>query len=176
MKYKDKFSYKTTVTEKFRLDVIEHLKKYKNVNFLEIGCDIGLTALTLEPYFEKYTGIDIDAKRLLSFSELSNGNKKINLIQGTSEDIPPAEYDFCFIDAVHTEEWVLKDVQNVFKFNKLKNFVLIFHDYGLSDKGVKKAVVKTFDKKDLNFIGEKEDWNPLGSSPTNDHEGVLINI
>ena len=175
----DKHTYKTTITNLLRQQIIEianGLITSHPHTWLEIGCDVCYTTETLEPYFHRLIALDIDQKRIDIAKNRIKSNK-IDYIVGTSNDIPKGDYDVVLIDANHEYDFVMNDFENVYDKNQLSNFTVIFHDYGLTESGVKDAVQKIYN--DYNFecqlIGEEEDWNPLGGS-TFDFEAAKINI
>lgn len=175
----DKFVKKTTITQKLREEISNYafsLEK-KDISYLEIGCDTCTTIISIEDSFTKILGIDNDAKRIeeskIQIEKAGIENQKINLILGTSNDIPQDSYDLILIDANHSYESVKIDYRNVIKSNLLDNFVVFFHDYGLLDAGVKKFIKETFFENEIKFCGMKDEWNPLGSK-VDDWESVYI--
>lgn len=175
----DKHTYKTTITNLLRQQIIE----IANGNVLstpqtwfEIGCDVCYTTETLEPYFHRLIALDIDQKRIDIAKNRIKSNK-IEYIVGTSNDIPKGDYDVVLIDANHEYDFVINDFENVLKMNTLKQYGIIFHDYGLKASGVKQAVqdiVSKF-KFESKLLGEEKDWNPLGGT-TFDYEAIMLYI
>ncbi len=173
MNYPDKLTYKTTITNDLRLDIIE--KSKPNFTFLEIGCDQGYTTLSLSEDFEKLYGYDIDQNRI----DLANKNKQniknVSFICGTSVDIEDGIYNVILIDADHSYESVKKDLRNVLINNKIQNFSVFFHDYGLKNSGIHKFIHEYFDDNEIIKCGKQDNWNPLGSEIF-DCEAVVINF
>lgn len=186
MKYNipDKFTYKTTVTSKLRNDIIEKLNQFKDPRYLEIGSDIGLTCFALNNFYKECYAVDIDEKRHEKSKKIQkeieeNENNIMNdifRVLGDVESIKELEYDVVLIDGLHTYEGVKKDFETTLKKNQSKKYYVFFHDYGLTLGGVKKYVdeIISQNKFDYFYAGEEKDWNPIGTSPTNDWESVCL--
>jgi 16S rRNA A1518/A1519 N6-dimethyltransferase RsmA/KsgA/DIM1 with predicted DNA glycosylase/AP lyase activity len=168
----DKHSYKPTITQALRNEIVG----FACGTFLEIGCDIAYTTESFIPYFDKLVAIDIDPKRIKT-AQTRVQDEKVQFIVGTCLDIPINSYDVVLIDAAHDYKNVMNDFQNVYEKNSANKFVVVFHDYGLSVSGVKKAVEQISQDYDCSFslCGEKEKWNPHGGS-TFDYEAAKIEI
>jgi hypothetical protein len=65
----------------------------------------------------------------------------------------------------------------VYEKNIANEFIVVFHDYGLSKSGVKQAIEQISKVYDCMFTlcGEKEKWNPHGGT-TFDYEAAKIEI
>jgi len=186
MKYNipDKFTYKTTVTSKLRNDIIEKLNQFKDPRYLEIGSDIGLTCFALNNFYKECYAVDIDEKRHEKSKKIQkeieeNENNIMNdifRVLGDVESIKELEYDVVLIDGLHSYEGVKKDFETTLKKNQSKKYYVFFHDYGLALGGVKKYVdeIISQNKFDYFYAGEEKDWNPIGTSPTNDWESICL--
>lgn len=182
----DKHVYKATITQTLRNQIIQSAneKDYKG-NFLEVGCDVAYTTESLISYFDKLIAIDIDENRIKKAQYRIGPTAKINFIHGTSKNIPEMNYSTILIDAAHDYENVMNDFNNVLKKNidyhnllsgdYVSGFDVYFHDYGLVESGVKRAVEKIANRhsKEIILCGEKDSWNPLGG-PIFDYECALI--
>lgn len=175
----DKFVKKTTITQKLREEISNSTSFFKKeeISYLEIGCDICMTILSLEDSFTRILGVDIDPERIneskRQIEKFGVKEGKITLLLGSSDDIPKDYYDVVLIDANHNYEYVKRDYENVLRSNMSNKFVVFFHDYGLSNAGVKKFVKDTFKENEIKFCGVKDEWNPFGS-PIDDWEAVYV--
>lgn len=182
----DKFTYKTTITSRLRNDIIEKLKQFKEPRYLEIGSDIGLTCFALNSAYKECYAVDIDEKRhkeseVIQHQIEEKEKCKMNSIfrvLGEVDSIEKLAYDVVLIDGLHSYEGVKKDFETVLKKNQSKKYYVFFHDYGLTLGGVKKYVdeITTQNKFNYFYAGEEKDWNPIGTSPTNDWESVCLII
>lgn len=169
---------------RFKKDLIDILINNKfDGDMLEIGTNTGNTTAILG-----YIG-NLLSKNVYSFEMspklieqanvlLSSLKIKVNIIQ---KDVYREQWDlnnigFVFIDCVHKEECFEKDIDSsVLVCNR--NPIIIAHDYGLVNGGIKSFLSKNKYKYDIiRFVGEKEGWNEMGTSETNDWEGVQIKI
>ena len=174
----DKLLRKATITHALRSCISSH---GEDKTYLEIGCDICLTVVSLKDDFKKLTAIDNDPERIEGSKNTiekycnDDDKAKINLIYGTSSDVPLDTYDVVLIDAAHDYDNVKRDFENVLSLNKSSNFVVYFHDYGLVKAGVKKFISERFNIGEIEFCGLEKDWNP-GGGPIDDWEAVCISV
>lgn len=183
MIYPDKLIRKTTITNTLRNEIMtlpKSILKSESLSYLEIGCDICHTVLSIHNAYEKILAVDIDPKRIeqakLNISQDENSEvceRKITLLNGTSNDILLDKYDVVLIDAAHDYNSVENDFKNVLERNLAETYVVFFHDYGLLQGGVKNFLLDNFEEKKIFLCGMKSDWNPLGS-PINDWEAAYI--
>lgn len=181
--YPDKFTRKATITQKLRDEIAKLpvlLEKESTATYLEIGCDLCYTVMSLKDNFVSLTGIDIDEERVAgSLKTIDDARldlteqKKFNIILGTSKDIPLASYDVVLIDASHKYTDVKSDFENVIKLNTSKKYCIIFHDFGLVERDVKRFVTETFKTNEFHRCGTQHEWNPLGG-PIDDWEAVFV--
>ncbi len=181
----DKFLYKTTITNTLRNDIISKLKKFKLPRYLEIGSDIGLTYFSLNSFYHECFAVDIDDNRHGKSIEIQRDFEKrgikfnpINRIYGDVLSVENNNYDVVLIDGDHSYAGAKLDFETILSKNESENFFVFFHDYGLVNAGVKKFVDEIIESNLFSFeyAGEEKDWNPLGSSPTNDWESVCFHI
>lgn len=180
----DKFTYKTTITNKLRNDIIEKLKLFKETTYLEIGSNKCFTCFALNNFYKKCYAVDTNIKEHDASFEIQKQiedylGKKINNIERIHGDITTIKndiYHVVLIDGKHTYEFVKKDFETLLEKNQAKEYYVFFHDYGLELGGVKKYVDEIKDNYEYFFAGEEKDWNPIGTSPTNDWESICLKI
>lgn len=175
MNLPDKNKHKSTTTKKLRADIAALAAP--GVVYLEVGHDVGYTLMSMAEHFEKCIGIDNNPARhedAFSLRE-SMGVENVELICGTLEDTPQGEYEVVFIDADHSYEAVKRDWELVQQVNTAPKWKCIFHDYGLLASGIKRFIQETFSREQVTFLGQKEDWNPLGGE-VNDWEAVMVEV
>jgi len=180
----DKFTYKTTITNKLRNEISEKLRSIKDPIYLEVGSDKCLTCFALNKDYKKCYAVDIDESRhKVSYDiqeKIENITKEkienIERVHGTIDAIDSLEYDVVLIDGDHSYEGVKKDFETLIQKNTSKLYYVFFHDYGLVLGGVKKYVDEIIEKDKFEYFyaGEEKDWNPIGTSPTNDWESVCL--
>lgn len=178
--FPDKFTYKTTITNKLRSEIVALAKEFDHTpSYLEIGCDVGYTMFSVCYAFSKCIGIDIDPDRIRKSEQVREHvvcvSDHVKMITGTSKDIPHGTYDIVLIDAGHDFDNVAEDVKNVMNANKLNSFHIVFHDYGLVKADVKAYVQFNWKPEEYTLIGEAQNWNQLGGH-TDDYEAALVKI
>ena len=179
---------KGTTTYKFKRDVYDLLMKHDFHGYiLELGTNHGdTTAILADVAKNKGKEVVTVDNNIHNIKSAENKLRKL----GYSNCIFK-EYDIysnecwkniftnagcVFIDCVHTEEAFGKDIENC-KNILNENHVIIAHDYGLDNGGVKSFLLKNSDKyKIVGFLGEHYDWNPIGTSTVSDWEGVQVEI
>jgi hypothetical protein len=171
MKIPDKYTHKATITNKLREDLIKFSKEIDNSSYLEIGFDKGFTIASLVSYFKSIVGIDISEERNNEAKNFLSENKNVTLICGDATNISLGDYNVILIDADHSYKNVLFDTFNVLSKNTSKDpFIIVYHDYGLVNAGVKKFCDQYFSDF-MKPVGEKSGWNPLGGA-INDQEAM----
>jgi len=179
----DKYKFKSTITTTLRNDIINLAQKFKenrNVKprYLEVGFDRGYTLYVLHEakVFSELVGIDISHERMREASTLLGNSVSLHLcdIHGL-QHFENKHFDIVFIDADHTYNAIKNDVLKTLKFNTADEYYLILHDYGLTNAGVKQVVHEIFHRDEINIVGDKDHWNPLGA-PINDVEAVYMLI
>lgn len=149
-------------------DLIEYIennsnKSTKEMQMIEIGTYTGdstllfankfKTVISVDPFLDDYDAAD-DACNYASFDKVFNeftrrtkDIENISLIRAKSDDATPnfkkAEFDFIYIDGMHTYEQVKKDIHNYLPFVKKGGFIA-GHDYVPGFQGVMNAVNEKF--------------------------------
>ena len=187
----DKRIEKNTTSLKMKKDLIKFFgDKYLNKKCFEIGTNKGYTTRVLSFLFDKVKTVDIDTN-LIEYSKLLNKDR--NNIEHTNMDIynpnivesndwwnngvKNEKFDVFFIDCVHDEEHVMKDIQTAMT-QGTDDVIIIFDDYGLPEEkpSVKVAVDKVLDNGMLKFvkhIGEPEGNEPRRGRKLIDWEGII---
>lgn len=187
---------KSTTTQKFKEDLWNILfdTPFKG-DAIEIGCGHGHTTVILADIcFRRNKILHIVDKnekmlqdtanvcaRALPFEDLSF--IKYHLIDVYQEKIADHGIDnigCAFIDCLHTGEGVHSDIFNVLKVS-VQNPMIFLHDFGLIPKGLSGASISEYITDSdiysiVNYLGEKDNWNFLGSGDVIDWEGAQIEI
>ena len=131
---------------------LAHLASGKTV--LELGSHFGRSTVALASTARRIHAVDwhlgdghaghSDSAPIFIANLTKHGVRdKVIVHIGRFDDILPlfkeGTFEFCFIDAFHTKEAVLRDALAVFPLMKPKG-VMAFHDYGHSHFGVTEAV------------------------------------
>jgi len=180
----NKSDYKSTITNKLKLELHDMIVSNNHKCILELGTNIGYGTIFLAHACYMvgdsvlYT-IDNNSDMLYKAQSLHekyglrdwvefismNLYDKTDVGWSVLEELPVT---FAFIDAVHDYENVLIDVNNVKRM--YGDIDICLHDYGLVGSGVKQVAQEFGIKR---FMGEEKDYNPLGNL-TDDWEAVLI--
>ncbi len=175
----DKTQHKSTTTAKFRKDLMALAEGLDKPTYLEVGYDVGYTLMAVSKAFHKCVGLDNNPERFKDATNLQKSigddAKNVMLILGTLEALQSGPYEVVFVDADHRYECVKRDWELVLEKNTASRYVVVFHDYGLVQSGIKRFIQETFDREQVSFLGEEKDWNPLGD-PTNDWEAVMVEL
>jgi predicted O-methyltransferase YrrM len=179
----DKRVDKNTTSLKFKEDLIEFFQNLNLKNCVEIGTSLGYSAYILSHLFENVTTIDIDISNIRKASEFNYERKNIIFLHGnsTSSDWDVEyKFDVAFIDADHSYNAVLKDIEKCINYGT-DNMYIVFDDYGLPDTkpGVKMAVDEVLNKgllKVVKYIGEPAGNEPRIGKPLIDWEGLICQV
>ena len=180
----NKSVYKSTATNKLKLELHDIIVNNNHECVLEFGTNIGCSTIILAQACRTvgdsvlYT-VDNSSDMLYkaeALHEKYNLRDWVEFIQMdlyNNEDagwtvLETLPVSFEFIDAVHNYENVLSDVNNIKRM--YGDIDICLHDYGLVDSGVKRVAQEFGIKK---FMGENTDWNPFGGA-VDDWEAVLI--
>lgn len=176
MTYPDKLSYKTTVTAELRHDMMAlggHGRRY-----LELGCDVGYTLLSIAPSFSECTGIDLDPARILIARDNAARAAVTGcaFINGDSSNVPDGRWDVVLIDADHAYDAVKRDYGRIVGALAPGETTIVFHDYGLASAGVRRFVDELVAiGYEARVVGRHDGWNPLGGA-TDGPEAMAIRV
>ena len=176
----DKRKDKNTTSLQFKKDLIEFFKNMQLKNCVEIGTSLGYSTYVLSHLFESVTTIDIDINNIQKASKFNSERTNITFLHGnstTSEWDMDCKFDVAFIDADHSHNAVLKDIDTCIKYGT-NTMYIVFDDYGLPD-GVKPAVDEVLNKgilKVIKYIGEPAGNEPRIGKPLVDWEGIICQI
>lgn len=168
--FPDKHAYKTTITSKLR----EQIASFggENKNYLELGCDVGYTTVSVSEHFKRCCGIDIDEQRIATAK--NNAVSNCEFFTGTVRSVQKDRWDVILIDADHSYDSVSDDFAVIKRKLTPGLSIIIFHDYGLVSAGVKRFVTELENSGvEIKFIGESDSWNPLGGAVSG-HEAAMM--
>jgi len=182
-KLQHKNENKGTTTRRFKKEMFDIIMSSNfSGDILEIGTNMGNTTTILSEV-AKRKGINVYSFDInpLNIKKAQDrikyfGYSNCNVIK---KDVYKEKWGVnnigcVFIDCVHTEEAFRSDISNSIAVC-VDNPIIFAHDYGICDSGIKSFLDKNKDRfKIVRFVGEKNDWNPLGSSKVCDWEGVQI--
>jgi predicted O-methyltransferase YrrM len=152
------------------LDLIKELGDNSDKRMIEIGSFVGESTVlfaqsfgsvtAIDPFMEGYdngdtTSYQFDFSNVYeTYIERTKDYTNIKTLKITSDEgykvLKYNEFDFVYIDGVHTYDQVKKDIQNYLPFIK-KGGVIGGHDYVQGWSGVMKAVDEVLGKPDKTF-------------------------
>ena len=179
----DKRVDKNTTSLKFKEDLIEYFKDLKLKNCVEIGTSLGYSTYVLGHLFENVTTIDIDLNNIQKATKFNSSMPNITFLHGNSTSSNwgvDYKFDVAFIDADHSYDAVIKDIESCIAHGS-SNLFIVFDDYGLPEThpAVKVAVDEMINKNTLKlikYIGEPKGNEPRIGRPLIDWEGVICQV
>lgn len=164
----DKPDFYATTTHKFKKDIWTYFSNemFKELTFVEFGTSRGYTSLIMSYLFKLVHTINwqdsVDAKAMSK--GITNINYHIfDLYNSTASDWDKIKSgDVFMVDAVHSYNAVMTDVNNALSFleTKLQKKLFIFDDYGAFPE-VRRAVDDLISSKTLEVvmtIGEEQGY------------------
>ncbi len=178
--HKDTAKY--TTSRKFKKDVLDEFynDKFKDATLLELGTSQGQSTRMLSYIFKNVYTVEWDDWNIEQARKRCEGRDNITFIKADlyGEDWNFPTPDVVFIDAGHTYENVISDIENCIKY--FDNPIFIFDDYGLPPGEVKRAITDKVKEGKLRidkFIGEKpEDLVHASGTKFFDMEGCMCNV
>ena len=181
-KIKNKKLAKYTTSQKFKQDLLYYFSnpKYKQMNVLELGSCRGDTTFILSQLFNNVISYEQSNENLKHAHELNKDNNNVKLIQSDvySDDFElPDNIQIAFLDAGHTAEHLRYDIERVIK--KYGDIILIFDDFGQSDKVLRNCIKKAQDDNLLSidrYIGQNAGFVTANGKKFITAEGVICNL
>jgi hypothetical protein len=155
------------------LELINYIQKYvdtKNSSMVEIGSYAGESTelfaknfkevISIDPFINDYDPNDITCSFMkledvyYKFNERISKYDNVKHIRKTSDDaigdLNGRNFQFVYIDGLHTYEQLIKDIYNYKKLIDQSGFIG-GHDYHSNWSGIIKGVDEVFGKPDLTF-------------------------
>ena len=179
MPHKDTAKY--TTSRNFKKDIMKTFsdEKFKDLTMMEIGSCQGNSTVVYSSVFKKVYGIEKDSWNIEQAKTKCKGIDNVEFIQ---KDIYTEEWDFprvdvVMIDAGHTYEHVVHDIQKV--MNYFDNPIIIMDDYGNPNVEIKRAIDEAISSGLVTkgpHIGEVNGFKTAASWVMNDREGIILNL
>ena len=179
MPHKDTAKY--TTSKNFKKDIMKTFsdEKFKDLTMMEIGSCQGNSTVVYSSVFKKVYGIEKDSWNIEQAKKKCNGIDNVEFIQ---KDIYTEEWDFpqvdvVMIDAGHTYEHVVHDIQKV--INYFDNPIIIMDDYGNPNVEIKRAIDEAINSGLVTkgpHLGEVSGFKTAASWVMNDREGIILNL
>ena len=173
---------KYTTSRKFKKDLIDifYNNKFKNSTVLELGTSQGQSTKIISRIFKHVYTIEWNDWNIEQAKKRCKNCNNITFIKSDlyNGDCSLPKADVVFIDAGHTYEDVISDIEKTVKY--LDNPIYIFDDYGLPPGEVKKAIHDKVQDGTLRinkYIGESPE-TLVHASGTKfiDKEGCICNL
>ena len=179
MPHKDTAKY--TTSRNFKKDIMKTFsdEKFKDLTMMEIGSCQGNSTVVYSSVFKKVYGIE---KNSWNIEQAKTKCKDIDNVEFIQKDIYTEEWDFSqvnvvMIDAGHTYEHVVHDIQKV--MNYFDNPIIIMDDYGNPNVEIKRAIDEAINSGLVTkgpHIGEVSGFKTAAGWVMNDKEGIILNF
>ena len=179
MPHKDTAKY--TTSKNFKKDIMKTFsdEKFKDLTMMEIGSCQGNSTVVYSSVFKKVYGIEKDSWNIEQAKKKCKGIDNVEFIQ---KDIYTEEWDFpqvdvVMIDAGHTYEHVVHDIQKV--INYFDNPIIIMDDYGNPNVEIKRAIDEAINSGLVTkgpHLGEVSGFKTAAGWVMNDREGIILNL
>jgi len=179
MPHKDTAKY--TTSRKFKKDIIKIFsdEKFKDLTMMEIGSCQGNSTVVYSSVFKKVYGVEKDSWNI---EQAKKKCKDIDNVEFIQKDIYTEEWDFpqvdvVMIDAGHTYEHVVHDIQKV--MNYFDNPIIIMDDYGNPNVEIKRAIDEAINSGLVSkgpHLGEVSGFKTAAGWVMNDREGIILNL
>lgn len=152
----DKTQNMSTTSFKFKEDIWEYFQDFKNRIIIEFGTHKGQTTRILSFLFKKvYTVNHNNNKSAKMLNKDRNNIEYLNFDLYSSEELPiKSKIDVFFIDAGHSYQNVISDINRATSMWCSEECYIIFDDYGANchSNTVKKAVDEALNLKVISLI------------------------
>ena len=179
MPHKDTAKY--TTSRNFKKDIMKTFsdEKFKDLTMMEIGSCQGNSTVVYSSVFKKVYGVE---KNSWNIEQAKKKCKDIDNVEFIQKDIYTEEWDFpqvdvVMIDAGHTYEHVVHDIQKV--MNYFDNPIIIMDDYGNPNVEIKRAIDEAINSGLVTkgpHLGEVSGFKTAASWVMNDREGIILNL
>lgn len=176
----DKNDNPRTTSLKFKEDLYNFFDKpeYKEVEAVEFGTHKGQTTYIMSHLFKHVYTINwrFDGKEFAT----NKGRDNITFVQYDLTKNAPMPIPTCqvfFIDAIHTYEAVMMDIQKAVQYGTT-DVIMVFDDYGLIDE-VHRAVNENINfgmLEIVTYLGHEPGHEFVGNRILKDHEGVITRL
>ena len=177
--HKDTAKY--TTSRKFKKDILQLFsdKKYKDLTMIELGSCQGNSTFIYSNVFKKVYGVEKDSWNIEQAKIKCKDKDNVEFIQ---KDIYKEDWDFpqvdvVMVDAGHTYQHVIHDVEKVMAY--FNSPIIILDDYGNPKTDIKKAIDELMSNQILQLhshIGEDEGFKTAAGWVMNGREGGVFNI
>lgn len=182
----DKHTNPTTTSDKFKSDVWEFFKDYKNKTCIEFGTHKGQTTKILSYCFKHVYSINKDIQSFDNAKMLNVGIENITYVPFdlySKEKLDLKDISVFMIDAGHQYNQVISDINRCLSMAPLDDCYIIFDDYGLNvhELHVKRAIDEFINSNKIEVI-KKIGYEPghLFGGKTNrklnDYEGLICKV
>tara|TARA_B100002019_G_C21251381_1_gene591309 strand:+ start:641 stop:2014 length:1374 start_codon:yes stop_codon:yes gene_type:complete len=180
----DKSINPTTTSDKFKTDVWNFFKDFKDQICVEFGTHKGQTTKVLSHCFKKVFTINVNEESLATAKMLNVGIDNIEYVPFdlySNKSLILKDISVALIDAGHKYEQVLSDIKRCLEIECDDDFYIVFDDYGLNvhEHDVKRAVDESIKNGNIELV-KKIGCEPGHTFNTNrvlkDYEGLICRV
>jgi len=179
----DKHTNPTTTSNKFKTDVWNFFKDFKDKICIEFGTHKGQTTKVLSHCFKKVYTINISDESLATARMLNVGIGNIEYVPFdlySTEILDIDDASVFMIDAGHKYLNVVSDINRCLSMSSGDSCYIIFDDYGLDKHvgDVKKAIDEFIDNNKIELVKKigLQKGQTLGENVFEDDEGLICRI
>jgi hypothetical protein len=179
----DKHTNPTTTSNKFKTDVWNFFKDFKDKICIEFGTHKGQTTKVLSHCFKKVYTINISDESLATARMLNVGIGNIEYVPFdlySTEILDIDDASVFMIDAGHKYLHVVSDINRCLSMSSGDSCYIIFDDYGLDKHvgDVKKAIDEFIDNNKIELVKKigLQKGQTLGENVFEDDEGLICRV